>query len=122
MTNPTEPQTLPLLPLSSGVVLPGMVFTLALETDEARTAAEAAGAVGGRLVIVPHIEGRYSPIGVVSEIVELGELPGGAQAAVIRGLERGTIGTGLPGTGRALWVQVDPLVAEAASSEAHELA
>ncbi|MGH9294147.1 MAG: endopeptidase La, partial [Acidimicrobiales bacterium] len=42
--------------------------------------------------------------------------------AVIRGLERGTIGTGLPGTGRALWVQVDPLVAEAASSEAHELA
>ena len=50
-------QTLPLLPLTSGVVLPGMVFTMALETDEARTAAEAAGSVGGELVLVPHIDG-----------------------------------------------------------------
>ena len=46
-------QTLPLLPLTSGVALPGMVFTLALETDEARAAADAAGAAGGRLVLVP---------------------------------------------------------------------
>ena len=35
--------TLPVLPLSAGVVLPQMVITLALETDEARAAAEAAG-------------------------------------------------------------------------------
>ena len=34
--------TLPVLPLSSGVVLPGMVVTLALETDEARAAVDAA--------------------------------------------------------------------------------
>jgi ATP-dependent Lon protease len=53
-----ERQTLPMLPLTSGVVLPGMVFTLALETDEAKAAAEAAGPVGGELVLVPRIDGR----------------------------------------------------------------
>ena len=45
-----DPVALPLLPLSTGVVLPGMVVTLALETDEARTAAEAATADDGELV------------------------------------------------------------------------
>ena len=32
-------QILPLLPLTTGVVFPNMVVTLALETEEARTAA-----------------------------------------------------------------------------------
>ena len=115
-------QTLPLLPLTSGVVLPGMVFTMALETGESRAAADAAGSVGGRLVLVPHIEGRYAAIGVVSEIVERGELPGGTPAVVVRGLERAQIGTGVPGTGQALWVQVDPVAEEAPSTAAQQLA
>ena len=75
MTN--ENVTLPLLPLTSGVVLPGMVFTMALETDEARAAVEAAGSAGGRLLLVPHIEGRYATVGVIAEVMEEGELPGG---------------------------------------------
>ncbi len=99
MAELNEHQTLPLLPLTSGVVLPGMVFTMALETDEAKAAVEAAGSAGGRLVLVPHIEGRYSTIGVISEILEVGELPGGPLAAVVRGVERASIGTGVPGTG-----------------------
>ena len=66
MAELNEQHTLPLLPLTSGVVLPGMVFTMALETDEAKAAVEAAGSAGGRLVLVPHIEGRYSTIGVIS--------------------------------------------------------
>ena len=66
--NDETTQTLPLLPLTSGVVLPGMGFTIALETEEARVAAEAAGSVGSRLVLVPHIEGRYAAVGVVAEI------------------------------------------------------
>ena len=45
-------RTLPVLPLPDGVVLPGMVVTIALETDEARAAAEAAGD-GGELLLVP---------------------------------------------------------------------
>src|SRR5580658_703927 len=65
-------QTLPLLPLTSGVALPGMVFTLALETEEALAAADAAGAAGGRLVLVAHVDGRYASIGVVAEIMEVG--------------------------------------------------
>ncbi len=106
---PQMTQTLPLLPLTSGVILPGMVFTMALETEEARVAVEAAGSAGGQLVLVPHIEGRYASVGVVAEIVERGELPGGPLAMVVRGLSRGAIGTGVPGTGQALWVQVDPI-------------
>ena len=101
--------TLPLVSLTSGVILPGMVFTLTLETEEARAAVEAAPTSGGRLVLVPRIEGRYSPVGVISEIVETGELPGGSLAAVVRGVERATIGTAVPGTGSALWIQVDPV-------------
>jgi ATP-dependent Lon protease len=119
---PQMTQTLPLLPLTSGVVLPGMVFTMALETEEAQVAAEAAGSAGGRLVLVPRIEGRYASIGVVAEIVEMGELPGGPRAMVVRGLERGAIGTGVPGTGRALWVQVEPINEPPATSTAVELA
>ncbi|MHB1582548.1 MAG: endopeptidase La [Acidimicrobiales bacterium] len=112
-----ETITLPFLPLQSGVVLPGMVFTMALESDEAKAAAEAAGSAGGRLLLVPHIEGRYATVGVVSEIVEQGELPGGLPAVVVRGDARAAIGTGVPGTGRALWVEAEP-VTETATSPA----
>jgi len=115
-------QTLPLLPLTSGVVLPGMVFTMALETDEAKAAAEAAGSVGGELVLVPHIDGRYSSVGVISKILETGELPGGPTAVVVSGLRRTTIGTAVPGTGQALWVQVDPVVEDPETPRAQELA
>ena len=117
-----EHQTLPLLPLTSGVVLPGMVFSLALETEESRAAVEAAGSAGGRLVLVPRFKGQYASIGVIAEILETGELPGGPQAAVVRGDTRATIGTGAPGTGRALWMQVDPIEEPEPSPVAHELA
>src|ERR1700728_1317535 len=101
--------TLPLLPLKSGVVLPGMVFTMALESDEARVAVEAAQSAGGRLLLVPHIEGRYASVGVIAEVMEEGALPGGLQAVAVRGDQRATIGTGVPGTGDALWVEAEPL-------------
>jgi ATP-dependent Lon protease len=115
-------ETLPLVSLTSGVILPGMVFTLALETDEARAAVEAAGTSAGRLVLVPRIEGRYSSVGVVAEIMETGELPGGSHAAVVRGLDRATIGTAVPGTGSALWIQVDPVTRSEPSEQAVALA
>jgi len=101
--------TLPLLPLKSGVVLPGMVFTMALESAEARAAVEAAQSAGGKLLLVPHIEGRYASVGVIAEVMEEGALPGGLQAVAVRGDQRATIGTGVPGTGDALWVEAEPL-------------
>jgi ATP-dependent Lon protease len=104
-----ENVTLPLLSLKSGVVLPGMVFTMALESEEARVAVEAARSAGGHLLLVPHIEGRYSSVGVIAEVLEEGSLPGGLDAIAIRGDQRAVIGTGVPGTGDALWVEAEPV-------------
>src|SRR5664280_2130266 len=115
-------ENLPLLPLTSGVMLPGMVFTMALESDEARAAAEAAEAAGGRLVIVPFIDGRYASVGVVAELMDSGELPGGLSAVAVRGIERARLGTAVPGTGQALWVQVEVVDEPSASETAVELA
>ncbi len=119
---PELDHTLPLLPLTSGVVLPGMVVTMALETDEAKAAAEAARSADGRLLLVPRVDGRYARIGTISVIEEAGALPGGVQALVVRGVQRATIGAGVPGTGDALWVQVDPVVEGPAGETARELA
>src|SRR5665213_1534597 len=85
-----ENVTLPLLPLKSGVILPGMVFTMALESDEARVAVDAARSAGGRLLLVPHIDGRYANVGVIAEVMEEGTLPGGLEAIAIRGDQRAT--------------------------------
>jgi ATP-dependent Lon protease len=120
MTN--ENVTLPLLPLKSGVVLPGMVFTMALESDEARAAVEAAQSAGGKLLLVPHIEGRYASVGVIAEVMEEGALPGGLPAVAVRGDQRATIGTGVPGTGDALWVEAEPLSEGEPTAAAGELA
>ncbi len=114
--------TLPLLPLKSGVVLPGMVFTMALESDEARVAVDAARSAGGRLLLVPHIESKYASVGVIAEVTEEGALPGGLQAVVVRGDQRAAIGTGVPGTGDALWVEAEPLDEGEATPAATELA
>jgi ATP-dependent Lon protease len=114
--------TLPLLPLKSGVMLPGMVFTMALESAEAVAAADAASSAGGRLLLVPHIEGRYASVGAVSEITERGDLPGGLLAVVVRGEKRAHIGTGVPGTGEALWVEAELVDEGPPSSTAAELA
>ena len=101
--------TLPLLALTSGVVLPGMVITMALETDDARAAAEAARSADGRLLLVPRVEGRFAKVGTISVIEEAGKLPSGLEALVVRGVQRARIGAGVPGTGSALWVQVEPV-------------
>ncbi len=113
----SETLTLPVLPLRSGVILPGMVFTIALETDESKAAAEVVGTSGGRLLLVPHIDGRYGTVGVVGEVVERGELPGGLPALVVRGEHRATLGTGVPGTGAALWVEAEPVTETSADEE-----
>jgi ATP-dependent Lon protease len=114
--------TLPLLPLKSGVVLPGMVFTMALESDEAKAAGEAAALAGGKLLLVPHIDGQYAAVGVVAEVMEQGDLPGGLPAIVVRGDRRASIGTGVPGTGDALWVEAEVIEEGEPSPTVAELA
>ena len=103
-----DTQILPLLPLNSGVILPGMVVTLTIESPEARSAIEAARRHDDRLILVPRREdGRYARVGTVATIENEGKLQSGLQALVIRGLHRATIGTGVAGTGDATYVTFD---------------
>jgi len=97
--------TLPVLPLTDDVVLPGMVVTLALETDEARTAAQAAGKAGETLLLVPRrADGRYARVGTIARIENRGKLPGGLPALVIRATARAEVGLGVVGETSGLWV------------------
>jgi ATP-dependent Lon protease len=104
----TQTKILPLLPLTTGVVLPHMTITLTLETEDAQAAVEAAQAGDGEILLVPKLEGRYAHIGTVANIEEVGLTPGGRDALVIRGLYRASVGTGVAGTGDATWVQIEP--------------
>jgi ATP-dependent Lon protease len=101
-----ETRFLPLLPLSSGVVLPQMVVPLGLESDEAKAAADAALAGEGVLVLVPRIETEdgptsYGKVGTVAKIEEAGRLLGGTRAVVVRALHRAILGAAVPGFGQA---------------------
>jgi ATP-dependent Lon protease len=114
---------LPLLPLTTGVVLPGMVVTLTLESEEARAAVGAAADGDAReLLLVPRADARYARVGTIAQIEELGRTRGGTEAVVIRGMRRAVVGVGVAGTGAATWVQADPVADAEPSARAHELA
>jgi ATP-dependent Lon protease len=132
--SPIATSALPLLPLDSGVVLPGMTITLALETDEAREAVAAARGAGDRIVLVPRLgrtdgpdasSGRFARVGTVATIDRAGSLPGGTAAVVVTAHQRGTIGAATAAAGAALWVDVVPVedkqVSPATADAAREL-
>jgi ATP-dependent Lon protease len=103
-----DTQILPLLPLTSGVVLPGMVVTLTIESDEARRALAASESSDGELLLVPRIGSSYAKIGTVAKVEDVGRLRSGLEALVIRGVVRAVVGTGVAGTGETTWVQFEP--------------
>src|SRR6202022_632659 len=107
--NRIDTLALPLLPLTTGVVLPQMVVTLALETEESRSVAAAATSGDRLLLLVPRIDGRYARVGTVARVENDGELPNGTGALVLRGLYRAVVGVGIPGTGEVLWVESEPV-------------
>jgi ATP-dependent Lon protease len=118
--------TLPVLPLTDDVVLPGMVVTLALETSEARAAADAAAKAGNTLLLVPRLgDGRYARVGTVARIENRGQLPGGMPALVIRATVRAEVGLGVIGETSGLWVHASPVddgeLSEEAEATATEL-
>jgi ATP-dependent Lon protease len=106
--NDTE---LPVLPLPDGVVLPGMVVTVALESAEAQAVANAALSLHERLLLVPKIDNAYTRVGVVASIETAGELPNGVRALVLKAIRRVKLGaavTGPIGSGPGvLWLHVD---------------
>src|SRR6266508_229456 len=123
MPEQLETKILPLLPLTTGVVLPHMVGTLTLETSEARASVAAARSADDTLLLVPQTEsGASARVGTVAKIEEIGHTPGGVQALVIRGLHRALIGSGVAGTGDAVWVQIEPAEDTDPTDRAHELA
>ena len=123
MAEQLDTRVLPLLPLTSGVVLPGMVVTLMLDTPEARSASSAARAQGSLLVLVPKVGSRYAAVGTVATVEDSGRLQNGLEALVVRGLHRAMIGSGVAGTGDATWVQVQEAVETSSDTErAHGLA
>ena len=120
--------TLPVLPLDDAVVLPGMVVPVRLDAPDTRAAVDAAGAGGRenddgrRVLVVPRIDGRYGSVGVVAVLEQIGRLPNGDQAAVVRGERRARIGSGVGGPGAALWVEAEPLTEAEPTGRTHELA
>jgi ATP-dependent Lon protease len=117
-----EAKSVPVLFVSDPIVLPGMVVPIALD-DAARTAVDAARATeSGTLLIAPRLEDRYPSYGVLATIVQVGRIPGGGTAAVVRGERRAHIGAGASGPGAALWVEVTEVADVEPSDEIRKLA
>ncbi|MGP8150168.1 MAG: endopeptidase La [Acidimicrobiales bacterium] len=103
-------QQLPVLPLADVVVLPGMVVPVTLDDAERQAAIDAANVGGGdQVLVVPRFDGKYAPVGVVATIEQLGKLPGGEPAALLRAVSRARVGSGVTGPGSALWVEAEIL-------------
>jgi ATP-dependent Lon protease len=113
---------LPVLPLADAVVLPGMVAPITLD-PEAQAAVDAAqSAADSRLILVPRIDGAMGAHGLLAVIEQVGRLPNGEPAAVVRGLQRARIQTGVTGPGAALWVAAAPIQDTPATDRTAELA
>src|ERR1700749_3899414 len=117
-----EAKSVPGLFVSDPVVLPGMVVPIALD-EAARAAVDAARATeSGTLLIAPRLEDRYPSYGVLATIVQVGRIPGGGTAAVVRGERRAHIGAGASGPGAALWVEVTEIADAEPRDETRKLA
>jgi ATP-dependent Lon protease len=110
----TKTQTLPLLPLKEGVILPHMVVTISVDSessDESFEAIAAARRADGLVLLVPRVEGQYARIGTVGKLED--NAPQGAgmvvgeEVYIVRGLYRAVVGRGVPGLGNATWVEAD---------------
>jgi ATP-dependent Lon protease len=126
----TEARNYPVLPLDDAVVLPGMVVPIELDSDgksgghssEIRAAIDAAQLADTQVLIVPRPGGRYATVGTLASIEQMGRLPGGQPAAVLRGVARASIGTGTTGPGAALWVEATEIAPpETYDDEVHSL-
>jgi ATP-dependent Lon protease len=126
----SETLSLPVLPLDDTVVLPTMVVPVDISGAEVRASIEAAQLSAGpgqsevrpQVLLVPRLDGKYSPVGTLGDVEQIGRLPSGEPAAVIRGLARVKIGTGTVGPGAALWVDATVQDEPAATPRAQELA
>jgi ATP-dependent Lon protease len=114
--------TLPVLALNDAVLLPGMVIRVSLDAGT-QAAVDAARAAGDKtLLVVPRLDGDYATHGVTAIIEKSGRVAGsGEAAAVLRGVSRARIGSGVPGPGAALWVEAEILTESPVTGKTREL-
>ncbi len=117
---PTSIETLPVLPLPDGVVLPEMVVTVAIQSPEAAEVIKAA--TDGRLLLVPRLDGTYARTGVIATIVERDTLAGRLPSVTVRAESRARVGTGVVGAAPVLWVEAEPVADPAPTAETEGLA
>ena len=114
--------TLPILSLPDTVVLPGMVVPVELDSDTRAVIDAARAGSDGQLLLAPRLADRYPTYGVLAEIEQVGRLPGGEPAAVLRAGSRARLGSGVPGPGAALWVEAEPVEDEPVTDAVRERA
>ena len=119
--NQDERTILPVLPLDDAVVLPGMSVTFPVTTQEQAEALD--GAVEGRIVLVPRIEGRFASYGAVAAVVGEVNLPDGTRGVAVEAVHRAELGPAANGGEAGLRLSVRELLdPEDPGAEAHELA
>ena len=74
-----------LIPLDEAIVFPSITATLPVDTGDE-----------DRVFLLPRQNGEFGRIGVVAEVIERGQLPGGAHVATVVGLHRGLAGAAEP--------------------------
>jgi len=118
----TQTVNLPVLSLPDQVVLPGMVVPVELDEKSQAVIDAARAGSDSQLLLSPRLDDRYAAFGTVATIEQLGRLPGGKPAAVLRAETRARIGHGVTGPGTALWVQAELVEDPPATDRATELA
>ena len=114
-----ETLALPVLRSPNAVALPEMVVTVALESTDARAAADAA--TDDQVLLVPVHDGSFARVGALAKVENRGTLPSGTPALTLRVTDRAVLGAARAGTGEALFVDAT-LVHESTSDETAELA
>jgi ATP-dependent Lon protease len=86
-----------LIPLDEAIVFPSITATLPVDTSDE-----------DRVFLLPRQNGEFGRIGVVAEVIERGQLPGGGHVATVVGLHRGLAGAAEP-VGEQLRVEVQEI-------------
>jgi len=117
-SHPSE--TLAVLPLPDGVVLPEMVVTIAIQSPEAAAVLDAAP--DGRLLLVPKIDGVFATTGVIATVVDRESLGERVPTVTVRAESRARVGGGVIGSAPVLWVEAEELRDPAPTPETEALA